>query len=264
MIHLVSITKTALLPLALAAVALGQVQGQTNEALELLEVKTALQASGTRITDLETEAQRAKEQMNALTENAASANGDAQQSREAYERISLQMEGLGVAALDSSNAVLQQRLLTALSDLRVLEEQKRNLADALMALSEAALAAAKSPSGSATDDAKKALETGLDAAQKALAKLQSSEEEPVSGGNLQNATIVSLKDDLGIAVFNVGSRHGVHAGMPLMVYRQDKPVARAMVVDVRNVVCGAVIQELVSKDDPVKVGDTGRVQAENS
>jgi len=65
-------------------------------------------------------------------------------------------------------------------------------------------------------------------------------------------------------VFNVGARHGVHPGMPFSIFRQDKPVARALVVDVRQDVCGAVVQDQVSKDEPVKVGDTGKVDAAKS
>ena len=52
--------------------------------------------------------------------------------------------------------------------------------------------------------------------------------------------------------------------MPFFIYRQDKPVARALVVDVRQDVCGAVVQDQVSKDEPVKVGDTGKVDAAKS
>jgi len=62
----------------------------------------------------------------------------------------------------------------------------------------------------------------------------------------------------------VGSRHGVHPGMPFSIYRKDKPIARALVVDVRGGICGAVINDLISKDDPVKVGDTGKVDISKS
>ena len=52
--------------------------------------------------------------------------------------------------------------------------------------------------------------------------------------------------------------------MPFAIYRQDKPVARALVVEVRQDICGAVVQELVSKDEPVKVGDACKVEAARS
>jgi hypothetical protein len=48
--------------------------------------------------------------------------------------------------------------------------------------------------------------------------------------------------------------------MPFSIYRQDKPVARALVVDVRQDICGAVVQDLVSKGEPIKVGDICKVE----
>jgi len=246
------------LPLLLAMVVCGQVQAQTNEALELQEAQTALQASAARMTGLEAATAKSAEQVKSLSESLATSNGEVLQAREAYEKLRIQMEGLGMAALDPSQAELQQRLLTALSDLRILEEQKRVLADALINLSEASLTMAQSPAGD--EDAKKTLDNSLAAAEKALGKLQAGN-NTAAAGDLQSATVVSLKDDLGIAVFNVGARHGVHPGMPFSIYRQDKPIARALVVDVRNSICGAVVQELVSKEEPVKVGDAGKVES---
>ena len=243
-------------PLWLAVVAFSAAQGQTNDALELREAQTALQISSSRISSLENGLTKVQEQSRNLSDSLAAANSELQQTREAYEKLRIQMEGLGVAALDSSNNELQQRLLTALSDLRILEEQKRTLAEALMALSEASLTFSKS-SGAETQ---KSLEQTLAASDKALGKLQNNTEAK-SNTDFQNVSIVSIKEELGIAVFNIGSRHGVHAGMPFTIYRQDKPVGRALVVDVRNGICGAVVQELVNKDESVKVGDTAKVEA---
>lgn len=244
--------------LALVALGAGHVHGQQNLAIELKEAQTTLNASLSRVSDLEARLTKAREQVNALAEALASANGESQQTREAYERIRVQMEGLGMAALDSTSNETNQRLLAALSDLRLLETQKRALADALYQLSVASLEYAK-VAGPVEGQPKMKFDEGLAAAEKALAKVQSAS-RPESDLDLQNARVVSLKEDAGILVLNVGSRHGVHPGMPFSIYRQDKPVARVLVVDVRNGICGAVMQELISKDEPVKVGDTGRVE----
>jgi hypothetical protein len=244
--------------LALVALGAGHVQGQQNLAVELKEAQMTLTAALTRVSDLDARLTKAREQVNALAEALASANGESQQTREAYERIRVQMEGLGMAALDASSSETNQRLLAALSDLRILETQNRALADALYQLSLASLEYAKA-AGSVQGQPKLKFDEGLAAADKALAKVQAAK-QPVGDLDLQNARVVSLKEDTGILILNVGSRHGVHPGMPFSIYRQDKPVARVLVVDVRNGISGAVLQELVSKDEPVKVGDTGRVE----
>lgn len=229
---------------------------QSNEALELLEAKTALQISHQQIKSLEGSLQQAKEQSRHLSESLANANLDLQDAREAYERIRIQLEGLGLSALDSGTGVVQQRLLVALSDLRILESQKRQLTAALFALTESSLA--YSQSGSV--NAKESLDSALAASDKALSQLQNTQEEN-NDADYHNASVVSIKQDLGIAVFNIGARHGVHPGMPFTIYRQDKPVGRALVVDVRSGICGAVVQELVNPDESIKVGDTAKVEA---
>ncbi|MEZ0274060.1 MAG: hypothetical protein ACAH88_04090 [Roseimicrobium sp.] len=248
--------------LALVALAAGQVQGQSDLAIELKEAQTTLTASLSRVSDLEARLTKAREQVNALAEALASANGESQQTREAYERIRVQMEGLGMAALDTTNTETNQRLLGALSDLRLLETQNKSLVDALYLLSVSSLEYAKA-AGPVQGEPKMKFDEGLAAAEKILAKVQSSK-TPEGDLDLQNARVVSLKEDAGILILNVGSRHGVHPGMPFSIYRQDKPVARALVVDVRNGICGAVLQELISKSEPVKVGDTGRVESVKS
>jgi hypothetical protein len=240
----------------------GRVVAQANLALELKEAQATLQASATRITEVEARLANAQKQVNSLAAALASANGDSQQARESYERLRIQMEGLGVAALDSSNSGLQDRLLSALNDMRLLESRNRALATALIDLSQASLDYAKA-AAPVDGVPKKELDAKLAQAEKALASLQT-EAAPAQESDLLDARVVSLKEDTGIVVFNVGSRHGVHPGMPFSIFRQDKPVARALVVDVRQDVCGAVVQDQVSKDEPVKVGDTGKVDAAKS
>jgi hypothetical protein len=246
-------------PVFLAMVVCGQTP---DDRLELQEARATVQISATRINELEKQVAKAKDQLNALTESLATANGDSQQARQAYEQLRVQMEGLGIAALDKTNNETQERLLNALSDLRILEQRRRTLVDALIGLSEASLAYAKSaPQGDATS--RENLDKSLAAAEKAVGEGQKNGDK-ADNADLQNAQVVSLKDELGIAVFNVGSRHGVHPGMPFSIYRKDKPIAHALVVDVRAGICGAVINDVVSKDEPVKVGDTGKVDISKS
>src|SRR3954471_18121591 len=101
----------------------GRVVAQADAAIELKEAQATLQASTTRIAEVEARLAKAQKQVNALAEALASAHGDSQQARESYERLRIQMEGLGVAALDASSAALQDRLLTAASDIRILTNQ---------------------------------------------------------------------------------------------------------------------------------------------
>ncbi len=59
---------------------------------------------------------------------------------------------------------------------------------------------------------------------------------------------------------NLGEKQGVKIGMPLRVMRGDKLIATLRVVDVREKISGAVIQEMSSDSAKIKVGD--RLQAD--
>ena len=50
-------------------------------------------------------------------------------------------------------------------------------------------------------------------------------------------------------------------GMPMRVMRADKLIATLRVVNVRHRICGAVIQEMDSQKDKIKVGDRLQVDA---
>lgn len=246
-------------PVAVVCMIHAQATAQNSQSLELAEVKTALEYSNKRIAALEEQLKEQKAQANAYAESLAAANAELQQTRDTHNQLRMQMEGLGVAAIDSSGTQLEQKLLTALSDLRVVEQQKRKLTEALIGLTESVIANAN---GNQNDTStKQNLEQRLADAEKALAYLHAEPEEQ-NLGTLQNASIVSLKDELGIAVLNVGSKQGVLPGMPFSIYRQDKPIARALIVDVRGAVSGAIVQELIDPNDRVKIGDVGKVETD--
>jgi hypothetical protein len=62
-------------------------------------------------------------------------------------------------------------------------------------------------------------------------------------------------------VSNLGAQQGVKIGMPLRVVQDGKTVATLRVVDVREKISGAVIQELDSEKVKIKVGDRLQVDA---
>jgi hypothetical protein len=78
--------------------------------------------------------------------------------------------------------------------------------------------------------------------------------------NLMDGSVVSVKDEWSLVVGNLGEKQGVKIGMPLRVVRDDKTIATLRVVDVRQKICGAVIQEMDSGKEKIKVGD--RLQAD--
>jgi outer membrane murein-binding lipoprotein Lpp len=254
-------TSIAQLILSLLLVA-GGVEVRADDRLEMQELHTTLQVAAAKIQTLESQVAAGKDRNEALAQSAAAANAESNELKDRYEKLRGLLEGLGIGALETSRDQTQDRLLAALSDLRVMKEQRDALAAALIEMAESSMGlmqAAPNADPAAADRVNKAITL----ADSALVKVGGRDSgRPVA--DLESARVVSLKADLGIAVLSIGARNGVKPGMPFEIYREDKPIAKVLITEVRNTVCGAVVQELASANDPVRVGDRGRVDLSKS
>ena len=79
--------------------------------------------------------------------------------------------------------------------------------------------------------------------------------------DLMDGKVISVKEEWSLVVGNLGAQQGVKLGMPLRVVRAGKTIATLRVVDVREKISGAVIQELDSEKVKIKVGDRLQVDA---
>ena len=245
----------------LLAVSIVAVRAQ--DRLELQELHTTLQVAAAKIQALEAQIAAAKDKNAALAQSAAAANAESGELKDRYEKLRGLLEGLGVGALENSKDKTQERLLAALGDLRIMKEQRDQLAESLMELAETGMELMKSAQN-ADPAAADRLNKAITKADTALVKAGGGQNDGQPAGDLQNARVVSLKNELGIAVLSIGAKDGVKPGMPFEIFREDKPIAKVLVTEVRNSVCGAVVQELASAADPVRVGDRGRVDLNKS
>lgn len=252
--------------LSLMACAMGVGQNcraQSPSSFEVLELKTTLEAAARRNNELESQVQTQKAQAAALTQNLASANSQSMQARESYEKLRGVLEGLGIGALEGGADQVRERLLAALSDMKVLGEQRSRITEALLGLSEAALNYAKA-TPTADLEAGKKLETALASSEKVLRTAAGTAASETPAADLHDLKIVSLKPELALGVLNAGSRDGVRVGMPFAVVREDRQIAKAIVVEVRKSVAGFILQDVVSSAAPIRVGDRGVIEAEQS
>ncbi len=237
---------------------------RADDRLELQELHTTLQVAAAKIQALEAQINASKDKSDALAQSAAAANAESNELKERYEKLRGLLEGLGVGALENSKDQTQERLLAALAELRIMKEQRDALAEALIETAEAGMGlmnAAPNADPASKDRVNRAI-TSADAALVKIGGGQVEGQQPA--GDLQNARVVSLKAEYGIAVLSIGAKDGVKPGMPFEIYREDKPIAKVLITEVRNSVCGAVVQELASASDPVRVGDRGRVDLNKS
>src|SRR6266480_1630117 len=168
----------------------------------------------------------ARESVRTLTDSLAESNLQAEVFRRKYSDLELRMDALGLESADKDRAKLEQRLLSAVSDMQLLQKEREQYRDQSLRLSEAILHLLKTSTGGDAQ-ARMEVETQLRRASELATKSQNSPEE--------TATLMDGR-----------------------VIRADKLIATLRVVDVRQRICGAVIQEMGS--GKIKVGD--RLQAD--
>jgi hypothetical protein len=209
--------------------------------------------------DLQRQLSIAQESLKALTSSLAESNAEAELFRRKYSDLQLQMEALGLASASKDRAKLEQRLLAAVSDLQLAQKERDEYRDQMLRLDEAVLCYLKT-SQNADAKARMDVETQLRSIDKLVTRSSNAPDLPEP--SLMDGNVLSVKDEWSFVVGNLGEKQGVKIGMPIRVMRGDKRIATLRVIDVRQRICGAVIQEMDSKKDRIKVGDRLQVDAQ--
>jgi hypothetical protein len=229
--------------------------------MEYTEAKLALDGAERQNADLRQQIVLDRQQLASITDSLVLANSEGEVFKRETSDLKLRLEALGLDSASPDKALLEQRLLKAVSDLKIVQDQKDKLADQLIRINEAILRYVKSAS-SVDGDARMALETemrsstallGLPGAGQAADGID-------AAGSLTDARVMSVKDELALVVANIGRRQGAKLGMPLQVWHEGRQIALVRVVDVRENISGAVIQSL-DPSEKIKVGDSLRVDA---
>jgi len=202
-----------------------------------------------------------QESLKALTSSLAESNAEAELFRRKYSDLELRMEALGLASASKDRAKLEQRLLAAVSDLQLAQKERDEYRDQMLRLNEAMLRYLKTSQGGDAQ-ARMEVETQLRSMNNLVTRSASAPDsaEP----SLLDGSVISVKDEWSFVVGNLGEKQGVKIGMPMRVMRNDRKIATLRVVDVRQKICGAVIQEMDSGKEKIKVGDRLQVDAQTS
>jgi hypothetical protein len=169
------------------------------------------------------------------------------------------MEALGLASANKDRAKLEQRLLAAVSDLQLAQKDRDEYRDQMLRLNEAMLRYLKTSQGGDAQ-ARMDVETQLRSTNDLVTRSAAAPDTPPP--SLMDGGVISVKDDWSFVVGNLGEKQGVKIGMPMRVMRGDRKIATLRVVDVRQKICGAVIQEMESEKEKIKVGDRLQVDAQ--
>ena len=197
-----------------------------------------------------------QESLKTLTASLAESNAEAEVFRRKFSDLELRMEALGLASASKDRTKLEQRLLAAVSDLRLAQKERDELRDQLLGLNEVLLRYLQTSQGGDAQ-ARADVETQLRKTNELVGRSTSAgAQEPQPG--LMDGSVLSVKDEWSFVVANIGQQQGVKIGMPLRVMRGEQKIATLRVVDVRQRICGAVIED--SGKEKIQVGD--RLQAD--
>src|SRR5437016_7256877 len=89
----------------------------------------------------------AQESVKALTSSLAESNAEAEELRRKYSDLQLRMEALGLTSASKDRGKLEQRLLSAVSDLQLAQKERDEYRDQMLHLNEAVLFYLKSSQG---------------------------------------------------------------------------------------------------------------------
>ena len=200
----------------------------------------------------------AQESVSTLTDSLAESNAQAELFRRKYSDLELRAEALGLASVSKDRAKLEQRLLAAVSDLRLAEKERDEYRDQLSRLRETMLRYLKT---SQSIDAQARLELETELRNTGQLTMRSTSASTNAEPSLMDGTVLNVKEEWSFVVGNLGASHGMKIGMPVRVMRGDQRIATLRVVDVRQRICGAVIQEMDLKKEKIRVGDRFQVDA---
>jgi chromosome segregation ATPase len=222
--------------------------------IENVDTKVSAAAMLSQDEELRRQLSLARESIKTLTDSLAASNVEAEVFRRKYSDLQMRMEALGLESANKEQAKLEQRLLNAVSDLRLMQKEREQYRDQVLGLSEAILHLLQSSTGGDAQ-ARMEVEAQLRSANGLATKSQNF---PGETATLMDGRVISVKEEWSLVVGNIGEKQGVKMGMPMRVMRADKLIATLRVVDLRQRICGAVIQEMGS--GRIKVGD--RLQAD--
>lgn len=194
------------------------------------------------------------EQKNKLIINCLiQANIEAEVLRKQNKNLVEKFDALSLDSQISNQSSIESKLLNSLSEIRVLKNKANKANDAIITLSES-LGVLLKTSTNINPQSRMSVEIELRKASSIINSFCSNkvDDKPIA---LSNGRIIDVQENLELVVANIGSKSGVKLGMTFSILRNGKKIATAFVIDLRENISGATIQNLTSENIQVENGD---------
>lgn len=199
-----------------------------------------------------------QDQNSTLQRSLVEANRGEKQATEQLAQVRERLGALGKNLLDGGD----DRLVQAAADLQVASERTAELESSVTRLATAVndylrQAVVSDP------DARVRVETSLRELDAVLG-LRQKPRPDVRTGSLQQARIVSLDQESGMLVLNLGESQGAKIGMTFRLTRGQQPYGKAILADVRKGVSGAFVESLDNVAESPRTGDLAVLETQAS
>jgi chromosome segregation ATPase len=206
------------------------------ESAEQIELQSNLRASASRVRELESRLQVASQQAQTTAAGMASASKHAAESQERYEALRSAVSGIGIAGMDENGESLQQRLLAALAELKAARERVTALEAALAQAAEE-LNAPEGKAAAAVTINKALTQNGTALSPNAMA-------------------VADVKSESGLVIIQLPQNGVVRAGGKVAINTQKGSKVEGLVVEVRDTIACAVVNQSLAVMNPPSVGDS--------
>jgi hypothetical protein len=199
-----------------------------------------------------------QEQNQSLQRSLAEANRGEKQATEQLDQVRVRLSALGKNLLDGGD----DRLIQAAADLQLANERIAALEGSVTRLA-----------GSVNDylreavvsdpEARLRVETSLRELDAVLG-LRQKPRPDVRTGSLQQSRIVSIDQESGMLVLNIGEGQGARIGMTFRLSRGQQPYGTAILADVRKGVSGVFVESLDNGAETPRPGDLAILETQAS
>jgi flagellar basal body-associated protein FliL len=227
-------------------------------ALGLAAVGGVCHAQAPTVAELQEIISELQEQNRSLQLSLVESNRGEKQATEQLAQVRERLEALGKNLLDGGD----DRLVQAAADLQVATERAATLESSAMNLSAVVIDYLRQAVVS-DPEARVRVETSLRELDAALG-LRQKPRPDVRTGSLQQARIVSLDQESGMMVLNLGESQGAKIGMTFRLTRGQQPYGKAILADVRKGVSGAFVESLVNVAESPRTGDLAVLETQAS
>jgi hypothetical protein len=198
-----------------------------------------------------------REENRTLQRALIEANKAEKASTDQLNQVRERLEALGKNLLDGGD----DRLIQAAADLELANERIAELEASAVRLSSAIQDYLRSAVVS-DPDARLRVETAMRELD-SVSGLRQKPRPDIRTGDLQRAQIVSLDQESGMLVLNLGENQGATIGMTFRLIRGQQPYGKAILADVRQGVSGAFVEQIDTKDHTPRLGDTAVLLTQN-